>query len=71
MFSNKPRTVESITAKLHGTVADLEAHANDQVQLAVDKRAQAADLHTAADYHKAEGERAAAVASNIRNLLGA
>jgi hypothetical protein len=70
-MGKKTKSVESITAKLHATVAELEAHANDQVQKAVDQRAAAHAAHAAADGHKAEGERAAAVASNIKALLGA
>lgn len=67
--SSKPKSVASITAKLNDTVAELEAHADDQ-------QAQADEYRTAVAVARAnevaavrEHELAKRVAGNIRSLL--
>lgn len=66
-----PVNVESITAKLHNTVAELESHAEDQAYRAAVQAGAAAEALAASDAHKAEHERAKVVAGNIKSLLGA
>lgn len=71
MFNNKPKSVETITAKLHSTVAELEAHADDQLakaQAQLDAITAATSAHHA---YKDEHKRATRVAANIKDLLGA
>lgn len=72
MFSKpKPTSVESITAKLHDTVAELEQHAEGQLQLAADKKSLAIAAEAAHQAHKDEHALAKTVAGNIKSLLGA
>lgn len=69
MFNPKPRSVESITAKLHKTVSELDWHAEDQLNKAQGQQEAIAAAVAAHDAHKAEHERAKKVASNIKALL--
>lgn len=66
-----PASVESITAKLHDTVAELESHAEGQRELANHAKRRIADAQVALYDHNAEHERANKVAGNIKALLGA
>lgn len=68
LFKNK--TVESITAKLNSTVADLEVHAEEQLAKAYLKKAEAEAAHVAHEAHVAEHALATKVANNIKGLLG-
>ena len=63
------KSVASITASLHGTIADLERHADDQLKMAAAQADAAAAAEVARRGHADEHERAAAVADNIRTLL--
>lgn len=67
---NKTKSVQLITAKLHDTVAELESHADDQLQKAEGQRAAMAAAEAAHRAHIAEHELATTVAGNIRSLLG-
>lgn len=64
-----PRTVASITAGLSDTVAELEAHAEDQEAMAAYQKAAAEQAVFAAAEHKAESKLATKVAENIKALL--
>lgn len=66
-----PRSVASITAGLSDTLAELEAHADDQTTQAEAQRQMAEYALAAAEKHKAESELATKVAGNIKALLGA
>lgn len=65
-----PKSVASITAGLSDTLADLEAHAEDQVAKAAFQRSMAERALLAADEHQAESELATTVAGNVKALLG-
>ncbi|OMC55415.1 hypothetical protein A5747_13570 [Mycobacterium sp. IS-836] len=65
-----PKSVETITAKLHDTVAELERHAEEQLQQADRKLVLATAYSAQSDEHKAEHELATTVAGNIKSLLG-
>lgn len=64
------KSVEKITSKLSKTVAELEAHADDQLQKAQAQKAAAAAAENAHAAHKREHELAKKVAGNIKALLG-
>lgn len=66
----KSKSVDSITAKLNSTVAELESHAQAQLARAAVERAKAAAAKLAHEAHTAEHDRAKLVASNIKALLG-
>ncbi|QFG10282.1 hypothetical protein J4U00_gp053 [Mycobacterium phage DyoEdafos] len=66
-----PKSVASITAGLSDTLAELEAHAEDQTSQAAFQKAMADQALTAAAEHAAESELALKVAGNVRALLGA
>jgi hypothetical protein len=66
-----PKSVASITEGLSDTLAELEAHAEDQRTQAAFQKAMAERALTVADEHKAESELATKVAGNIKALLGA
>ncbi|UVF61227.1 hypothetical protein SEA_DUNCANSLEG_51 [Mycobacterium phage DuncansLeg] len=66
-----PKTVASITAGLTDTLAELEAHADEQTTQAEAQRQMAEYALAAADKHAAESELAVKVAGNIKALLGA
>jgi len=68
---NNGKSVETITAKLSSTVAELERHAEDQLAKADLQKAVAAAAELAHGAHKAEHELAKKVAGNIKALLGA
>lgn len=71
MFSKpKAKNVETITAKLHSTVQELEAHADEQLERASAQRVAAAAAEAAHAAHKEEHLRARTVAGNIKALLG-
>lgn len=71
-FKNKqPKNVETITATLHATVAELEGHAENQLAHAARKAAIANAATAARDAHHVEHEKAKAVAANIKALLDA
>jgi hypothetical protein len=71
MFSKpKPTSVEAITGKLHDTVAELERHAEDQLDKAYLQKCAIAAAEAAHDAHKVEHELARTVASNIKSLPG-
>ncbi|ALY07375.1 hypothetical protein SEA_MKALIMITINIS3_55 [Mycobacterium phage MkaliMitinis3] len=65
-----PKTVASITAGLSDTLAELEAHAEDQVSKAEFQKAMADQAMAAAAEHTSESERALTVAQNLKGLLG-
>lgn len=65
-----PKSVASITAGLSDTLAELEAHAEDQTAQAAFQKAMAERALRTADEHKAESELATKVAGNIKALLG-
>jgi hypothetical protein len=67
----EPKSVESITATLHDTVAELHAHAEDQLNQSFLQAAWAAEAQARHEAHKAEHERATTVAGNIKALLEA
>ncbi len=66
-----PKSVASITEGLNDTLAELEAHAEDQTAQAALQKAMAEQALSAADAHKVESELATRVAGNIKALLGA
>lgn len=63
-------TVATITANLTKTVADLEAHAADQVSKAKQKAEAAAKAIKERAEHEEEVLKASKVAQNIKALLG-
>ncbi|QBP29136.1 hypothetical protein SEA_AVADAKEDAVRA_51 [Mycobacterium phage AvadaKedavra] len=65
-----PKSVATITAGLSDTLAELEAHAEDQLLQAAFQKQMAEQALAAADEYKAESELADKVAANIRTLLG-
>lgn len=65
-----PKTVATITEGLSDTLAELEAHAEDQTTKAAFQKAMAERALRVADEHKAESELATKVAGNIKALLG-
>lgn len=70
MPSKAPRSVATITSSLSKTVADLEAHAVEQIDVAKQKTADIARLLKERHDHDDEAEKAAKVAQNIKALLG-
>jgi hypothetical protein len=70
MFEKKPKNVETITAKLHDTVAELERHAEDQLLEADYQLVRRDAANLAHEVHKAEHALAKRVAGNIKTLLG-
>lgn len=69
-FKKKTKNVETITAKLHDTVAELQSHAEDQLHRAAIQREVATAAEAAHLAHVSEHDRARIVASNISSLLG-
>jgi len=67
MFFTK--SVASITAKLHKTIAELEAHAEDQFKQAERKAADIFKLTEKQIEHSKEVDLAKKVAANIKSLL--
>ncbi|QXO14288.1 hypothetical protein SEA_CHASER_49 [Mycobacterium phage Chaser] len=65
-----PKSVASITAGLSDTLAELEAHAEDQTGQAAFQKVMAERALIAAEEHEAESELALKVAGNIKALLG-
>lgn len=63
------KSVETITARLHDTVAELESHAEDQLVKAQIQQSAIAAAIAAHDGHRAEHALAKKVASNIGALL--
>lgn len=70
MLNRKIKSVGTITAKLHDTLAELETHADDQLQKAAGQRDVIAAAEAAHQAHIVEHELATTVAGNIRSLLG-
>lgn len=68
---DKNKSVETITAKLTSTVAELERHADDQLVKAAAQKAAAVEAEHNHRAHFAEHELAKRVATNIKALLGA
>jgi hypothetical protein len=64
------KSVASITAHLHDTVAELEAHMSTQYAKAADKSAAAAKALKERVAHEEEAAAASKVAQNIKALLG-
>ncbi|QNO01080.1 hypothetical protein [Mycobacterium phage CELFI] len=66
-----PKSVASITEGLSDTLAELEAHAEDQAQQVSFQNMLAAQARNAAKEHEVEHDKALKVAGNIRALLDA
>lgn len=69
MFDKKPKSVETITAKLQSTVAELEAHAEHQLSAAAYQAGVAVEAEKRHVAHRAEYDLARTVAGNIKALL--
>lgn len=69
-FFVAPKSVATITASLTKTVADLEAHAADQIAKAQQKTIEAAKALKDRAEHEAEHALASKVVQNIKALLG-
>lgn len=67
---NGNKSVASITAHLHETVAELEAHMGDMYAKAADKSVAAAKALKEREQHVEEAAAASKVAQNIKALLG-
>ena len=64
------RSVASITANLHNTIGELEAHAEDMRAKASEKLDQIMKLEEEQAAHIIEQAQASKVAQNIKALLG-
>ncbi|ALF00360.1 hypothetical protein SEA_ARCHIE_54 [Mycobacterium phage Archie] len=66
-----PKSVASITAGLSDTLAELEAHADDQAEQVSFQNMLAAQARNAAKAHEVEHDKARKIAGNIKALLDA
>lgn len=70
MFSFKPRSVSSILAGFAATLAELDAHNVERLQLAADRYEAAKVANAEAEAHEVEASAAASVAAKLRALIG-